>query len=387
MVLLVLASLLTLFLGFLSKKLMKIFVILLFAYLIVSYKITDEISLYSYVAILIFFSSMIYDLSKEKEYISLMILLLSSILGLLNSKDFINSFIYFEMMCIISYFLVCIEKDPQSIEASLRYIYFGIIGSLLLLWSIYFKYSGNTELFNLFFLLGLCVEMAIFPFYFWLPNAHSEAITPVSAVLSGVVIEASAVFFMKYYRGSFFLPLFSVITMFLASLSSLREQNPKKILAYSSVLNMGFVLLLKGNVFFYYLIFHSVSKALAFLSIGPIVEGVGKDVDRIYGSKYIYSSTFLSISLLSLAGFPPFLGFFAKLFSVIEILKKSFNLAVISLFPMALFTYPYFRIFERILMVKGKNVERFSEKNLSQMFLAGIMLYLSVKGVLLCMSG
>lgn len=398
MIYLVISSLFLFLVGYFRKDLQKFILILLFIHLFLFYKIKDIFSEFSYISIIIFFSSILYAFEKrikrEEEFYPLMLLLLSSIIGILESKDIIYSFIYFEMMCLLSYILVAFEERRECLEAAFKYACFGILGSYLMIWGISYYFVGNLELFSLFFLIGLSVEMAIFPLSLWLPDAHSEARTSVSSVLSGVVISAAMIFFYKFYKLSYFytgnLPIiFAVLGTLLPSILSVNERDPKKILANSSMINMGtsfLLLFLDPLTFFYYTIFHSISKSLSFLSLGPIIERFGRDVRRIKEGM-MFSSISLAISILSLMGFPPFIGFFAKISSLIEISKESLLTSFIVLLSMTIFLYPYIRMLERLFIWDGRNWEKFSLRNISQIFLLIFLIFFSIRGVEICMSG
>lgn len=173
--------------------------------------------------------------------------------------------------------------------------------------------------------------MALFPFHFWLPDVHPIVPAPISSILSGLLTKIGIyciirlLFIVFYPYKYYFLPILfilSLCTIIIGSIGSVSQTNVKKILAYSTISQIGFIVCcLSLNTFnsiftsIIYLLSHSISKSILFLSYGGETS-----IQKVNCS--LFYSYFFFIGSMSLSGFPPFLGFFSKylLFkSVIEI--------------------------------------------------------------------
>jgi len=196
---------------------------------------------------------------------------------------------------------------------------------------------------------GFAVKMAIVPVHMWLPDAHSEAPATMSALLSGVIISAGAYAILRLSIGVVFpavgvdfgiiflhaLTIFGVISAFFGSLIALVETDIKRIIAYSSIAHMGYVLfglslfpiaLAQGEVVPFvafaavagtvlHLVSHAVSKGLLFLSAGAVMHQTEKrDVNEMGGlaGKMPFTAVTSTMAALSIAGTPPFACFFSE---------------------------------------------------------------------------
>jgi formate hydrogenlyase subunit 3/multisubunit Na+/H+ antiporter MnhD subunit len=179
--------------------------------------------------------------------------------------------------------------------------------------------------------VGFGVEAAIFPLNAWLPDAHSSAPSSVSAILSGIAIETGAYAVARVVYTIFDSPgimlvlaILGVITLLLGEMSAFRQREDiKRLLAYSSVGQMGLIMLAFGissdaGVFaaLFQLLSHTLAKALLFLAIGYLIYRVGsKQLSRLagLGRKMPLTGTMIAVATLSLVGIPPFAGFMSKL--------------------------------------------------------------------------
>jgi formate hydrogenlyase subunit 3/multisubunit Na+/H+ antiporter MnhD subunit len=180
--------------------------------------------------------------------------------------------------------------------------------------------------------------MAVFPVHMWLPDAHSEAPAPMSALLSGVIIGAGAYAILRVSLGTVFpaimatnfgnqflhgLAVFGVISAFFGSLIALVENDIKRIIAYSSIAHMGYILFglslfpfeeaIVGTVL--HLVNHAVSKGLFFLSAGAIMKQLEiRDIHQMGGLAAQMPITAISSAsaALSIAGVPPFACFISE---------------------------------------------------------------------------
>jgi multicomponent Na+:H+ antiporter subunit D len=157
-----------------------------------------------------------YVKKNKSQYYALMCLLLAGLLGIIHTGDIFNMFVFFEIMSISSYGLVAFYRNRKALEASIKYIVMGALATSLILLGITFLYgafgtlnmadiavkaSGYTgillPLSIAFLLTGFSLKSGLVPFHTWLPDAHPAAPSPISALLSGLVIKGGIYCIMR----------------------------------------------------------------------------------------------------------------------------------------------------------------------------------------------
>jgi len=291
------------------------------------------------------------DYIKEgaaEKYHMLYLLLLTGATGVVLTGDIFNLFVFFEILCISSYALVAYLRDKPGIESAVKYLIQGAVGSSLLLIGIGLLYgqfgtlnmadiaekitsASPISLFVPMVLLitGLGVEAAIFPLNAWLPDAHSSAPSSISAILSGIAIEvglyavARVIFTIFGASGILsFLALLGILTLLVGEMCAFSQNNIKRMLAYSSIGQIGLILFalaiatsyaVTGGLF--QLVSHTLSKALLFLAVGYMIYRAGSmEISALegMGKKMPLTCLAFTIGAFSLVGLPPFIGFPSK---------------------------------------------------------------------------
>ncbi len=293
----------------------------------------------------------------QEYYYPLLLLMVAGIVGIGLATDFLVLYLFFELMSIPSYALVVFRRHEwMAIEAGMKYIVMGAVGSAFAFFGISLVYfQTGTLQFNdlvgmlsttpilqaalLFLIIGFGVKAAIVPLHTWLPDAHSAAPSGISAMLSGIVIGAGfftllrslLVFTGTGLAAGELLIIMALITMSVGNLMaysqlSHKQADLKRILAYSSVAQMGYILLgvgvglaygirvgYEGGLF--HIMTHAFMKGLAFLCAGAIIHQLGtRYVDEMEGiglSMKVTGFAF-ALSLLALAGIPPLSGFMSE---------------------------------------------------------------------------
>ena len=298
--------------------------------------------------VLIYSIGYIRDESINKYY-TLFLLLLTGSTGMVLTNDIFNLFVFFEILCISSYILVAYNRDEHGLEAAIKYLVLGSVGSLLFLIAIAIIYlklgtlnmadisdkfdalGGSYRMMVVVLILsGLGVEAAIFPLNSWLPDAHSSAPSSISALLSGFVIEVALIVVMKLVYSVFHampvlnaLAVVGVITLLVGEFAAFRQENIKRVLAYSSIGQVGLILLALSinskagiSAAVLQIINHAASKSILFLVSGYFILKTGSYRYSDYSGiakRMPVSSLLFVLAALSLIGVPPFLGFFSKL--------------------------------------------------------------------------
>lgn len=297
----------------------------------------------------------------EEKFYALFPMLVGTIIGLSCANDLFNLWVWFETMAVSSYLLVTFyTRDRGALEAGIKYLVQSAVGSVFVLMAIAILFSqtrtlrldaiaqwpGETNAFFLaagcLFLVGFGVKTAIVPMHTWLPDAHSQAPSGVSAMLSGVVIEAGMIAMLRSL-GSMpgdgvaiwggLLMGFGALNMLVGNLMALRQTQVKRLLAYSSLSHVGYMLLGFGVAAafqspdaaagsFFHLVTHALMKGMAFLSAGLLLytlhisrgDHFPLTVDDLNGAakRYPLAAFALSLAVLALGGLPPLAGFMSK---------------------------------------------------------------------------
>ena len=306
---------------------------------------------------------------NQSKYYTLFLLLITGAQGMILTGDVFNLFVFFEILAISSYILVGYSGDRNGFEAAVKYLILGSIGSVFILVAIALIYqetgtlnmadiagkfalvaSGKKMMIMLFFVTGMGVEAAIFPLNSWLPDAHSSAPSSISAVLSGFVIEVALVVIIKFVYTIFnmtevlqYLSLVGVITLLVGEFAAFNQGNIKRVLAYSSIGQIGLILFAMSlnseaglSAGMMQIINHTASKSILFLVAGYMIKMTGSYQFSDYrgiAKKMPVSSFLFVLGVLSLVGVPPFLGFFSKLNIIISALSSGnvFNTVMVFL--------------------------------------------------------
>jgi len=304
-----------------------------------------------------------------EKYHMLYLLLLTGATGVVLTGDIFNLFVFFEILCISSYALVAYLRDKAGIESAAKYLIQGAVGSSFLLIGIGLLYGlfGTLNMADIaqniksvspisvfvpmvLIITGLGVEAAIFPLNAWLPDAHSSAPSSISAILSGIAIEVglyavARIIFTIFGAQSIllFLALLGILTLLIGEMCAFSQNNIKRMLAYSSIGQIGLILFalaiatsygVTGGLF--QLVSHTLSKALLFLAAGYMIYQTGSlQISALegMGRKMPLTCLAFTIGAFSLVGLPPFIGFPSKFLIVRAALatKETFFYVLIGL--------------------------------------------------------
>jgi NADH-quinone oxidoreductase subunit M len=310
------------------------------------------------------------DYMKEKKnlavYYSLLTLLSIGLVGVFITSNLLLFYFCWELMLVPAYFIIGGWGYRDPYRAAFKFFIFTHAGAVFVLLGIgaIYMVTGTTDMFQaqatlltvspdlvrwilLSLTAGFAVKMAVVPVHMWLPDAHSEAPSPMSALLSGVIISAGAYAILRLSLGTVFpavagtvfgidflhgLTIFGVISAFFGSLIALVETDIKRIIAYSSIAHMGYVMFglslfpsapivgtlvitaaITGTVL--HLVNHAVSKGLLFLSAGAIMHQTEiRDIREMGGlaGAMPFTAVASTTAALSIGGTPPFACFISE---------------------------------------------------------------------------
>ncbi len=323
-------------------------------------------------------------------YYTLLTAMILGMIGIFFSADFITLIIFWELMSVPSYALVFFGKHRwEPVEAALKYTVMSIFGDALILLAASFLYgmtgtlnilematvldgASNGIWVNLTAILlvtGFGIKASIFPLHTWLPDAHPAAPSPISALLSAVMIATGiytitrvlfTIFSALIGQWFVFLALISVLTMSVGNLMAFNQKDIKRLLAYSSVAHMGYIFsgISTGTLIglegaFFHVLNHAFMKALAFLCVGAYVFRSGsRNIDELagIGRKMPFTTISFSISLFALMGIPPFSSFLSEvLLFQNNIATGNVVMAVFLLMNSVLASVYYIRLIIRII--------------------------------------
>lgn len=295
-------------------------------------------------------------------YYPLFNLLVAGLHGSFLTGDIFNLFVFFEILLLSSCGLVVslekggTTKSSDKLEATFKYLILNMLGSTVMLIAVAALYATTGTLnmadisiklgimqtsgtlpwyilpIGLMFIIVFGNKAAIFPLHYWLPDVHPTAPSPISAILSGVLIKVGVYGILRIFFFIFrditgiFQPIIIILSLFtiiIGAASAVSQNNVKRLLAYSSVSQIGYVFLAIGfggvtaiAASLVYLVNHALTKSLLFLTAGGIIHHAGtKDMNKMGGM--INSSPFMAFAFLvgsmSIAGLPPMGGFISKL--------------------------------------------------------------------------
>ncbi|HZI51968.1 MAG TPA: NADH-quinone oxidoreductase subunit M [Terriglobia bacterium] len=321
--------------------------------------------------------------TRVKEYYAFILLLQAGMLGVFISLDFFMFYVFWEVMLVPMYFLIGVWGGPRKLYAAIKFFLYTLVGSVLMLLGIlalYFQYPtiaamhpeissqfGTLPTFNvlafhaigpylseslqfwvfLAFFVGFAIKVPMFPFHTWLPDAHVEAPTAGSVILAAVLLKMGTYGFLRFSipilpdATVYFVPMMvtlAIIAIIYGALVAMMQPDMKKLVAYSSVSHMGFVMLgmfalnpngLNGSII--QQINHGISTGALFLIVGIIYERRHtREIAQLGGLSNVmpaYAVVFLIMTMSSI-GLPLLNGFIGEFTIMAGALQKNLWWAV-----------------------------------------------------------
>ncbi len=328
--------------------------------------------------------------TREKEYFFFYLLLNTGMLGTFMALDLFLFYIFWEVVLVPMYFLIAIWGGPRKEYAAIKFFLYTLAGSLFMLLGIlalYFMSSPHT--FNILelatsaqkltlglqilifiaFFLGFAIKVPIFPFHTWLPDAHVEAPTPISVLLAAVLLKMGAYGFfrisfpiLKEAAHYFSLPLaiLAVINIVYAAFVAMAQTDFKKMVAYSSVSHMGFVMLglasMTSNGFngaLLEMFNHGIITGGMFLLVGVLYDRTHtRDLDKFggLGVKMPVYAGFLTVFALASLGLPGLSGFVSEFLSLLGAYPVFKLITLISVIGMVITAAYFLYMLQRVLL-------------------------------------
>ena len=312
---------------------------------------------------------------RYETYYPLLLLLVAGLTGMVLAGDLFNLYLFCELMSVAAYVLVALRRRTDTaIEAGFKYLIMGSTGTVVILLGISFVYretgtlalpvaaAGETGPWTRAglgcTLVGLGIKSAIVPLHTWLPDAHGRAPSSISAMLSGIVIQSAFYAMLKVSLGlgigsrtlGAILISLAALNMVVGNSLALVQTNTKRMLAYSSLAQMGYMMFGIGVGFryqsaaaieagFFFLVAHAAIKGLAFLSKGVCHfycdTTLVSELRGTAGRLPLVAVT-MSVALGGLAAVPPLAGFAGKWFILVNAARAGALVAYAGMAVMAI---------------------------------------------------
>ena len=336
------------------------------------------------------------DEDKTEYYFFLLVMAVSMMLAV-SSNNLMMVYITLETISILSYIMAgFLKRDMFSSEAGVKYFLFGALSTGITLYGISLVYGlfGTLDLGNILMMLmnpsgnmialsvavilvlaGFAFKCSLVPFHMWTPDVYQGAPTPVAALFSLAPKAVGFAFLMRIFALGFgpfvthwgmLAACIAGLTMTIGNLMALKQDNMKRLLAYSTIAQAGYIFVgicvgTEGGLLavLFYLVVYTIMNVGAFAAVIAFFNSVKSENIQDYAGMYKkdpLNAIVLAVSLLSLAGIPPLAGFMAKFFILAAAIEaKHILLAVVMVINSVIALYYYVRVIKVMFLDEPKN--------------------------------
>jgi NADH-quinone oxidoreductase subunit M len=343
-----------------------------------------------------------------KGYMACLLIMEAGMIGVFVSLDFILFFLFWEIGLVPMYFLIGIWGGQRRLYATIKFFLYTIFGSIFMLVGILAIYYAHGTItgeytFNvlklyqvnypdtlqwwvfLAFFLGFAIKVPVFPFHTWLPDAHVEAPTAGSVILAGILLKMGTYAFLRFNLPLLpgasiaftpFILAIAVIGIIYGAFLALAQKDLKKLVAYSSVSHLGFVMAgifainyqgIDGSIL--QMVNHGISTGGLFLIVGMLYERRHTRLIEDFGGLAkimpVYAA-FVMVIVFSSIGLPGTNGFIGEILILIGLFKTSIPAAVLAATGIILGAVYMLRMYQRVVFGKVKHAENKALKDLNK---------------------
>ncbi len=326
------------------------------------------------------------DDTKRFNFLNLMLLALAGMNGIVMVSDIFSLYVFIEIVAVASFILISTYKDKLALESTFKYIVLSIAATVFIMLSIaiFMLLSGGTSFASItsmsksyagspliiiavcMFISGTFTKGGLVPFHGWLPDAHSSAPGSISILLSGIVIKVTGIYplirILNLTGGGGdtvkdILLVIGALSIVVGALASLGQNDMKRMLAFSSVSQMGYIVLslgtgtalgIAGAVF--HILNHAIFKSQLFANAAAVEKQAGtRDMNKLGGlaKKMPITGGTSIVAMLSISGIPPLSGFWSKLLIILALWQSAHYTYAFIAVVASVITLAYFLMLQR----------------------------------------
>ena len=305
--------------------------------------------------------------------------------GVVMVRDIFSLYVFLEVVAVSSFILIASEKEQNAFEGSFKYLVMSAVATVMMLSSIAIlvMYAGDTSFAQIrdavqgsnsiyviaataIFMAGLFIKAGLVPFHGWLPDAYSSAPAGVSVLLAGIVTKTAGIYTTIRIVSEIFgfnetlktvLLIVGIVSIFVGAFAALGQKDFKRMLAYSSISQMGYIIIalgtgtelgIAGAIF--HMFNHAMFKSQLFVNSAAVEKQTGTtDMDSLSGVSNVMPVTGWTsvVAFLSTSGIPPLSGFWSKLIIIIALWKAGLHGYAAAAVIGSLITLAYFLSMQR----------------------------------------
>lgn len=326
------------------------------------------------------------DIDERHYFMNLLLVAVTGLNGITMLADLFSLYVFLEVTAVSSFIMIAAHKDAAGLEGSFKYLLLSAIATAALLSGIALlllvapdssftavraalessQMGFYLKLGIVLFIFGLAIKSGLVPFHWWLPDAYASAPAPVSVLLAGIVTKVSGVYALIRICTTVFpyddtmktmLVVLGTISVLAGALAALDQRDLKRMLAYSSVSQVGYIILglgtgtalgIAGALFHF--MNHALFKSLLFVNASALELRLDtRDMTRMGGlqSRMPVTGATSLIAFMSAAGIPPMAGFWSKLVIIIALWQTGLQAAAVVAALASLLTMAYFLKIQR----------------------------------------
>jgi len=326
------------------------------------------------------------DESERFNFINLLIIISIGMCGIVMVRDIFSLYVFLEVAAVSAFILIALERERRALEGAFKYILMSAVATVMMLSSValIIMVAGDTSFAAVrqalfisrgsfivkfavgLFMCGLFIKGGLVPFHGWLPDVYSKAPSAVSVLLAGIVTKVSGIYTLIRLITSVFgftenikavLILVGIISILFGAFAALTQNNFKRMLAYSSISQVGYILAglgtgtplgIVGAVFHFFN--HAVFKSLLFVNSAAVEKKTGTvDMDELGGlsEKMPVTGATSLVGFLSTSGIPPLAGFWSKLVIIMALWLSGYRAYAVIAVMASVLTLAYLLMMQR----------------------------------------
>ncbi|HUW68015.1 MAG TPA: monovalent cation/H+ antiporter subunit D family protein [Candidatus Nanoarchaeia archaeon] len=337
---------------------------------------------------------------KTVPFFTIFLLLTAGLQGLIVTGDIFNVYVFLEISSLAAYALIAVGSNRNALMASLNYLIIGTVSASFILLGIGYLYmvTGTLNMADManilpaafderpkvvlaafaFFLVGFSIKVGLFPLHTWMPDAYSQAPSAVSALLASTFTKVAAYVMVRFMitifkpefiistvNANIILAWLAAIAIIAGSVLAISQTDFKRMLAYSSVSQIGYIILgiallnemsMTGGII--HIMNHGIMKAALFMVAGAIIYKTGiRNINDFKGlsKKMPYTSAAFTLVALSMIGVPPTVGFVSKWYLALGAIEADMWVFVGVIMLSSLLNIVYFwRVFENMYLYRAE---------------------------------